>query len=120
VLTLPEPGPETPCLVQQRRLEPVHVGHLHSVRPVVEEGELVVNLLDPRVLPIILALGDPIYLLLELLQAWGGKTNVENCVKQRIKALLSDVHVICPKCKFPLASSPARPDTFHAPLAISM
>ena len=78
------PHPKSPGLVQQRWLKPVHVVLLQGVLAVVEEGELVVDLRDPRVLTVILALSYLVNLLLKLLQAWGGRTdfrmlNVEFC-----------------------------------------
>ena len=65
------PDSQPPSLVKERWLKTVHVvlvqGVLHVV--VVEERELVVDLRDPGALAIVLALGDLVNLLLELLQA---------------------------------------------------
>ena len=63
------PDPQSPGLIQERWLQPVHVILLQGVVAVVEEGELVVDLRDPRVLTVILALSYLVNLLLKLLQA---------------------------------------------------
>ena len=63
------PDPQPPGLIQERWLQPVHVVLLQGVVAVVEEGELVVDLRDPRVLTVILALSYLVNLLLKLLQA---------------------------------------------------
>lgn len=63
------PQPQTPGFVKDRRFQPVHVVLLQGVVAVVEEGELVVDLRDPRVLTVILALSYLVNLLLKLLQA---------------------------------------------------
>ena len=63
------PDPKSPGLIQQRWFQPVHVVLLQGVLAVVEEGELVVDLRDPRVLTVILALSYLVNLLLKLLQA---------------------------------------------------
>ena len=67
------PDPQPPGLVEERWLKTVHVvlvqGVLHVV--VVEERELVVDLWDPRIVILVFALGNPVNLLLKLLQAWG-------------------------------------------------
>ena len=63
------PHPKSPGLIQQRWLQPVHVVLPQGVLAVVEEGELVVDLRDPRVLTVILALSYLVNLLLKLLQA---------------------------------------------------
>ena len=65
------PDPQPPGLIQERWLQPVHVVFLQGVVAVVEEGELVVDLRDPRVLTVILALSYLVNLLLKLLQACG-------------------------------------------------
>ena len=62
------PLPEPPSGVEQGGLEPLHVRLLHRVVPVIEEGELVVDLGDPGGLAIVLALSYRVYLLLKLLQ----------------------------------------------------
>merc|ERR1719242_827873 len=64
------PDPQPPGFIQDRRFEPVHVVLLQGVVAVVEEGELVVDLRDPRVLTVILALSYLVNLLLKLLQAF--------------------------------------------------
>ena len=67
------PDPQPPGLVEERWLKTVHVvlvqGVLHVV--VVEERELVVDLWDPRIVILVFALGNPVNLLLKILQAWG-------------------------------------------------
>ena len=77
------PHPKSPGLIEQRWLQSVHVVLPQGVLAVVEEGELVVDLRDPRVLTVILAFSYLVNLLLKLLQSWGGRTvfrklNVEN------------------------------------------
>ena len=63
-------NPQPPGLVKKRWLKTVHVdlvqGVLHVV--VVEERELVVDLRDPRIAILVFTLGDPVNLLLKLLQ----------------------------------------------------
>ena len=65
------PDSQPPGLVKERWLKTVHVvlvqGVLHVV--VVEERELVVDLRDPRIVILVFTLGDPVNLLLKLLQA---------------------------------------------------
>ena len=63
------PDPQPPGFIQDRRFEPVHVVLLQGVVAVVEEGELVVDLRDPRIVILVFTLGDPVNLLLKLLQA---------------------------------------------------
>ena len=63
------PDPQPPGLIQERWLQPVHVVFLQGVVAVVEEGELVVDLRDPRIVILVFTLGDPVNLLLKLLQA---------------------------------------------------
>ena len=62
---------QPPGLVKERWLKTVHVvlvqGVLHLVA--VEERELVVDLRDPRIVILVFTLGDPVNLLLKLLQA---------------------------------------------------
>ena len=63
------PDSQPPGLVKKRWLQTVHVvqGVLHVV--LVEERELVVDLRDPRIVILVFALGNPVNLLLKLLQA---------------------------------------------------
>ena len=65
------PDPQPPGLVQERWLKTVHVVLVHGVLHVVvvEERELVVDLRDPRIVILVFTLGDPVNLLLKLLQA---------------------------------------------------
>ena len=64
------PDPQPPGLIQERWLQPVHVVLLQGVVAVVEEGELVVDLRDPRVISVVLTLSYPVHFLLKLFQAW--------------------------------------------------
>ena len=64
------PDPQPPGLIQERWLQPVHVVLLQGVLAVVEEGELVVDLGDPRVLAVILAFSYSVNFFFKLLQTW--------------------------------------------------
>ena len=77
VLTLASsPDPKSPSLIEERGFEAVHVVLLQRVLAVVKERELVVDLRDPRVLTVVLPLSYLVNLLLKLLQAWGGRTDI--------------------------------------------